>query len=121
MVTVNRIRIGRDRLEYHGEQNRLPVRYMGYERNGWPVSSRFTGESFEMSVPLIRQGGLTVIDLEAAGLSDETATGSSGIRFEDYPNCASGFLVIEDESGIKYRETNHFIKVFTKKFMEEII
>lgn len=121
MVTVNGIRIGRDRLEYHGEQNRLPVRYMGYERNGWPVSSRFTGESFEMSVPIIRQGGLTVIDLEAAGLSHDSAVGSSGIRFEDYPDCASGFLVIEDESGIKYRETNHFIKAFTKKFMEEII
>ena len=121
MVTVNGIRICRDRLEFHGEQNRLPVRYMGFEHKGWPVSSRFTGESFEMSVPIIRQGGLTVIDLEAAGLPAETAAGSPGIRFEDYPGCASGFLVIEDENGIKYRETNHFIKAFTKKFMEEII
>jgi len=121
MITVNGIRIRKDRLECNGEQNRLPVRYMGFEHKGWPVSSRFTGESFEMSVPIIRQGCLTVIDLEAAGLSEDASAGSPGIRFKDYPGCASGFLVIEDEGSLKYREINHFIKAFTKKFMEEII
>ena len=121
MVTVNNIRIQRDTLEYNGEQNRLPFRYMGYEMNGWPVSSRFTGENFEVSVPVIRQQGITVIDLEAAGLAGTDAPGPSGIHFEDYPGCASGFLVIEDSDGIKYRETNHFIKEFTKKLMEENI
>lgn len=121
MVTVNNIRIQRDKLEYNGEQNRLPFRYMGYELNGWPVSSRFTGENFEASVPVIRQQGITVIDLEAAGMAGTDAPGPSGIHFEDYPGCASGFLVIEDSDGIKYRETNHFIKEFTKKLMEENI
>ena len=45
----------------------------------------------------------------------------SGFCFKDYPGCASGFLVIEDTDGIKYRETNHFIIEFTKKIMEECL
>lgn len=118
LLTINNIRVRQDRLEYNGEQNRLPFRYMGYELYGWPVSSRFTGENFEVSVPVVRQKGITVIDLEAAGLAGADAPGPSGIRFEDYPGCVGGFLVIEDTDGIRYRETNHFIKVFTKKFME---
>lgn len=121
MLTIRRIRILRDRLEFNGEQNRLPFRYMGYDYHGWPVASRFTGENFEMSVPVIRQKGLALIDLEAAGLSNCCAEGPSGIRFEDYPGCAGGFLVIEDADGIRYREANHFIKVFTSQFMEENI
>ena len=121
LLTVNNIRIQRDRLEFNGEQNRLPFRYLGYEINGWPATSRFTGENFEISVPVIRQRGITVVDLEAAGLADRNAAGPSGIRFEDYPGCASGFLVLEDANGIRHRETNHFIKEFTKKFMEENI
>lgn len=119
MLTVNNIRIRSDRLEYNGEQNRIPFRYMGFERKGWPVTSRFTGENFEIAVPIIRQRGITVVDLEAAGLTDIPAPGPSGIRFEDYPGCAGGFLVLEDADGIRYRETNHFIKEFTKQFMEE--
>ena len=121
MLTVNNVRIQRDRLEFNGEQNRLPFRYLGFEINGWPATSRFTGENFEISVPVIRQRGITVVDLEAAGLADRNAAGPSGIRFEDYPGCASGFLILEDANGIRYRETNHFIKEFTKKFMEENI
>lgn len=119
MVTVTGIRLKGDRLEYNGEQNRLPLIYTGYEYRGWPVSSRFTGQNFELSVPVIRQSGLAVIDLEAAGLAG--SAGTSGFCFEDYPGCAGGFLVIEDADGIKYRETNHFIIEFTKKIMEECI
>ncbi|MDO5134238.1 MAG: ribonuclease H-like domain-containing protein [Eubacteriales bacterium] len=118
MVTVTGIHLRSDRLDFNGEQNRMPVVYMGFDYNGWPVSSRFTGQSFEVSVPVIRQSGLTVIDLQAAGLTDRNTT---DLRFEDYPGCAGGFLVIEDETGIKYRETNHFIKEFTKKIMEECL
>ena len=119
MLTVTGARICRDRLEFHGEQNRMPVMYSGFSFNGWPVTSRFTGTGFELSVPVLRSSGLTVIDLQAAGLAD--ADGSSCFCFDDYPGCASGFLVIEDADGIKYRETNHFIKAFTKKFMEECL
>lgn len=119
MLTVTGIRLREDRLEYCGEQIRLPAAYVGFEHHGWPVTSRFTGTHFELSVPLIRQSGLAVIDLEAARLSD--AAVPSGFCFEDYPGCASGFLVIEDADGIKYRETNRFIIEFTKKFMEECL
>ena len=119
MVTVTSIRLRQDRLEWSGEQNRLPAAYMGYDYHGWPAAGRFTGSSFELSVPIIRQSGLAVIDLEAAGLAD--ASMPSGFCFKDYPGCASGFLVVEDTDGIKYRETNHFIIEFTKKIMEECL
>ena len=119
MVTVTNIRLRQDRLAWSGDQNRLPAAYMGYDYHGWPAGIRFTGSGFELSVPMIRQSGLTVIDLEAAGLSD--AAMPSGFCFKDYPGCASGFLVIEDAGGIKFRETNHFIIEFTKKIMEECL
>jgi len=119
MVTVTKIRLLQDALICSGDQNRVPAVYRGFDYHGWPVSSRFTGSSFELSIPVIRQSGLTVIDLEAAGLADASAL--SGFCFSDYPGCESGFLVIEDADGIKYREINHFIKEFIKKFMEECL
>ena len=111
MITIDSIKLRRDALEYSGTQNKAPVSYIGFEYEGWPVASNFSEAGFRITIPVIRQRGVTVIDLKAAGITDA--------RFIDYPNCASGFLVIEDADGINYRETNHFIKVFTEKFMEE--
>ena len=111
MITVRDIRLCRDTIEYSGIQNRNPVKYTGFELNGWPVMSSFGGSGFSISLPVIRKHGMTVVDLEAAGIADN--------GFECYPDCVSGFLVLETADGIRYRETNHFIKEFTKKFMEE--
>ena len=65
-----------------------------------------------MKFPLIRESGLTVIDLESAGLD----TG----QFEKYPSCGSGFLVVEDHGNRKYMEINHFIKAFITSFINNI-
>ena len=113
MLTVNQIRLSRSSLDCSGVLNRLPVNYIGFDWNGWPVASDFRGDGFRISVPIIRQQGVTVVDLEASGLPETD--------FADYPGCASGFLVIEDKDGIQYRETNHFIKQFIVKFMEECL
>ncbi|MGX8774462.1 MAG: ribonuclease H-like domain-containing protein [Bacillota bacterium] len=111
MLTVRDIKLCRDTIEYSGVQNRNPVNYAGFEYRGWPVMSSFGNGSFRISVPVTREHGMTVVDLEAAGIQDES--------FENYPDCVSGFLVIETADGIRYRETNHFIKEFTRIFMEE--
>ncbi len=111
MITVREIKFRSDGLECSGTQNRTPVNYVGFEQDGWPVMSSFRDGSFRMSIPVIRERGITAVDLEAAGIKDES--------FDDYPDCISGFLILEDADGIRYRETNHFIKEFTKKFMEE--
>ena len=111
MITVREIKFRADGLECSGTQNRMPVNYAGFEQNGWPVMSSFRDGSFRISIPVIRERGITAVDLEAAGIKDKS--------FEDYPDCISGFLVLEDADGIRYRETNHFIKEFTRRFMEE--
>jgi len=117
-LIVTEIRLRQDRLAFRGTQNRGSVTYTGFEYNGWPVSSRFAEGSFELSLPVIRRSGLAVIDLEAAGLSGPLTGGDS---FEIYPGCASGFLVIGDGTGVRYRETNHFIKKFIEKYTEECL
>ena len=111
MITIKDIKFCRDTLEISGVQNKMPVNYAGFEYNGWPVMSSFRDMSFRISIPVIREHGMTAVDLEAAGAEEST--------FECYPDCVSGFLVIEDADGIRYRETNHFVKEFTEKFMEE--
>ena len=111
MVTIDTIKLNRDHIECSGIQNRYPSVYEGFEYKGWPAAIRFYGGTFRMALPVIRERGLTVIDLEAAHAEEEA--------FACYPGCAGGFLVIEDADGIRYRETNHFIKKFTEQFMEE--
>lgn len=111
MITVRDIKLCRDTLECSGCQNSMPVNYVGFEYRGWPVTSSFGNGRFKISVPVTRERGMTIVDLEAAGIEDES--------FGNYPNCAGGFLVIETSDGIRYRETNHFVKEFTRKFMEE--
>ena len=98
---------------------------MGFEFNGQPVTSIFNDGSpgmngtFEVSVPILRQQGYTVVDLEAYDPDCLTAIGAGG--FAAYPGCESGFLVIEDHGEIRYRELNHFAKAFIGRMLEEII
>lgn len=120
LLHVKKIRLERDGIAFSGEQLKSSIDYMGYEFLDRPVTSRFirAGISgrrglFEMKVPVVRQEGYIIIDLQAAGLSAEA--------FSDYPDSSSGYLVIGDYNGIRYRETNHFIKSFMGRFMEEII
>ena len=65
-----------------------------------------------MQLPIIRDSGLCIIDLDAAGLDRSL--------FEKYPSCSSGFLVLEDHNDRNFMETNHFVKVFLEAFMANI-
>ncbi|MDO4176466.1 MAG: ribonuclease H-like domain-containing protein [Bacillota bacterium] len=120
LLHVKKICLERDGLAFSGEQLKSSIDYMGFEFRNQPVTSRFiragvSGRNglFEMKVPVIRQEGYIIIDLQAAGLSAD--------EFAGYPDSGSGFLVIGGPDGIRYRETNHFIKSFTELFVEEMI
>jgi len=89
--------------------------YIGYEFNGCPVHARISSAdgTFSFEVPVTRNSGMTLIDLDALGLCRE--------EFEKYPTCESGYLVIEDREGLRHLEINHFTKAFIKKFQEEAL
>ena len=89
--------------------------YMGFELDGFPIKTRFSAKdgTFRFEVPILRNAGLTVVDLEAAGLCADS--------MERYPSCGSGFLVLADTDSMKYMEINHFTKALLQKFQEEVL
>ena len=91
------------------------IDYMGFSYGDWPAESRFESKtmSFSMQLPVIRESGLCIIDLDAAGLDRNI--------FEKYPSSSSGFLVLEDHNDRNFMETNHFVKVFIESFMKNIL
>ncbi len=90
------------------------IDYMGFSYGDWPAESRFESRnmSFSMQLPVIRESGLCIIDLDAAGL-DRRA-------FEKYPSSNSGFLVLENHNNRNFMEANHFVKTFIESFMSNI-
>ena len=88
-LTVRKISIGKDRLTISGQQRTCRLDYMGFQFHDLAVQSRFSGKNadFTLEVPLIRDSGLGILDLRAAGLDERT--------FEKYPGCSSGFLIVE--------------------------
>lgn len=106
-LTVSRINISRDFLEYEGVQRGNPVNYRCYDIDGYPAYVDFSRDSrsFIFKVPIIRQKGIAVIDLFASGIDYSPLL--------DYPSCSSGFLAIESNSTQNHMEINHFIKLFT--------
>lgn len=108
---VSGIRTRRDRLEISGIQGRDPFDFVAYQLDDQPVDLFWDapGRYFKIGVPLIREKGLGIIDLFAAGLDPG--------EFEKYPACSSGFLVIEDHSKLDHMVTNHFVKAFMHRVL----
>lgn len=125
MLIIDKIKTEKSSLFISGRQ--LPHRsgstsysefsgidYMGFSYGEWPAESRFESRnmSFSMQLPVLRESGLCIIDLDAAGLDRES--------FEKYPSSSSGFLVLEDHNDRNFMETNHFVKAFIEVFMADI-
>ena len=112
-LTVQKISTGKDTLIITGEQKNCLFDYMGFQFRDLAVQSRFSGKhgDFSLEIPLIRDQGLGIVDLRAAGLNERD--------FEKYPGCSSGFLIVEKNSEKQYRELNHFTKQFIALFLEE--
>ena len=129
MLIVERIKTEKNSLFISGKQlsckgselgnadsrARQGIDYMGFSFGDWPAKSRFESRSmsFSMELPVIRDSGLCITDLDAAGLDRNL--------FEKYPSCSSGFLVLEDHNDRKFMEANHFVKAFIESFMKNIL
>lgn len=113
-LTVEKIRLEGGSLTVYGMQRRICMDYMGFLLDDYPVETHFDSRScdFYMKFPIIRDSGLAIIDLDAAGLARD--------EFEIYPTYSSGFLVLEDHNDRNFMEINHFIRNFIVKFMDKL-
>ena len=114
--TVSKTKLHRDVLEFSGVQLDTPVNYRCFQVGEYPASSDWneSDRTFRVKVPVIREHGLTVIDLYASGID----TGP----FEQFPAYSSGFLAVETSEGLNYMEINRFIISFMDRlrlFMDE--
>jgi len=111
-LTITKIRTERDHLLIQGVQRTCNIDYMGFFWKDQPVESRFisSDRTFYFKLPLIRQSGLVIADLDALGLNTK--------EFEKYPSYNSGFLVLEKESERNHMEINHLIRDFISLFFE---
>lgn len=109
-LTVKKINIERDFMTVSGIQRTSHTEYRGFSLGDYPVEASFSRRSsdFYIKIPVIRDSGLVIADLEAAGLNPE--------EFHIYPSCSSGFLVLEDHNKKNFMEINHFIKSFIQAF-----
>ena len=108
------VKTRRDTLEFGGLQRKEPIDYRAYQIDEYPAEVLFNGASgaFTVRVPMIREHGLGIIDIFAAGLE--------GAQFECYPAYRSGFLVVEDHSKLDHMVTNHFIKSFMHRILRSM-
>jgi len=114
-LIVNTISLKGGKLNIHGHQIRGPLEYQGYDYNGSMCYMRFdkNAETFHIELPLIEQSGLTLLDLETLNMNTSA--------LNKYPACQEGFLILRSGEEINYLETNHFIKLFLERILEQWI
>ena len=113
---VRKIRIEKDRLLIEGIQggSGSAMDYRGFSLDSFPLQSHFDAKAgtFRMEIPVLRQAGLAVADLRAAGLEEDI--------FEKYPGSGSGFLVLQQQNDVQYREVDHLIREIVRRFEESL-
>ena len=113
-LTVNKISFQRDFMTVSGIQRNISINYIGFEFKNYPVEIHFDSNksAFSLKFPLIKDKDMLIADLDAAGIDSA--------EFEKYPNYGSGFIVLKNNSGINYMETNHFVKNYIRYFLGNI-
>ena len=113
---VRKIRMEKDRLLIEGKQGRAgsAMDYRGFSLGSFPLQSHFDAKAgtFRMEIPVLRQAGLAVADLRAAELDEDI--------FEKYPGSGSGFLVLQQQNDVQYREVDHLIREIVHRFEESL-
>lgn len=114
-LIIEKIRMSEDQLVFSGKQIGKPLAWRGFEWAGMPCFLCFErgNRSFQVSIPLIRQSGLVLLDLKALGMFLPV--------FQKYPSCQEGFLILQERKTIHYLETNHFIKIFLERMLYQWI
>ncbi len=114
-LAIERISTSENQLWIRGRQRPPALSYRCFEWNEIPCSAHFDkeGKTFAVSIPLIRQSGLTLVDLQA--LKMDIAP------FKKYPCCQEGFLILEEQGKRHYLQTNHFIKLFLERILNQWI
>lgn len=114
-LSVEHILLSPAELTVSGRQGAKALSYRCFEWDGIPCFADFNREekTFRLSVPLIRQAGLALVDLKALRMECGA--------FEKYPSCQEGFLILENQGEKHYLEINHFVKIFLERMLKQWI
>ncbi len=114
-VIIENISLKNEKLLISGRQIRCPIEYQCYDYNGNMCYMHFDKKSgsFNIELPLIEQSGLVLIDLQALDMDTS--------ELIKYPACQEGFLILRSGDVTNYLETNHFIKLFTERIVNQWI
>lgn len=113
-LNVEKIGISGSFMTVSGSQRTAPFDYTGFSFGDHPVEIRFdrSNSDFHIKFPVIRDSGLVIADLDAAGLPRDD--------FALYPSYSSGFIVLEDHDRKNHMEINQFIRDFIKSFIRNL-
>ena len=113
-LTVEKIKLEGDSMTVSGVQRAINIDYMGFFVEDYPVETRFNSKTADFCIkfPIIRDSGLAIADIDAAGLCRSD--------FEVYPSYSSGFLVLEEHNNRNFMEINHFVKNFIQSFIKTL-
>ena len=113
-LNVEKIGISGSIMTVSGSQRAEPFDYTGFSFGDYPAEIRFSrrDSDFHIKFPVIRDSGLVIADLDAAGLPRED--------FAIYPSYSSGFIVLEDHDRKNHMEINQFIRDFIKSFIRNL-
>ena len=114
-LIVEKISLTGQQLKISGRQAKNALDYRCYEWEGIPCSVRFNGQErlFWVSAPIIKQSGMTVLDLRAMDLVLPD--------LRSYPDCQDDFLILEKNGEPLYLEINHITKLFLERILNQWI
>lgn len=114
-LIVEHITFTGNQLKISGSQQEPGCDYKCFEWGEVPCYADFNRQKgiFSVSVPLIKQAGLVLVDLKAMKLDLDI--------FGKYPGCQEGFLILKQQNKKHYLEINHFVKIFLERMLNQWI
>lgn len=116
LLCTDRIQLKGNSIVIEGSQRvrrgQTPLEYVSYPMELMSPEGEFSAGncSFRIRIPILRRAGLAMADISCLGESHMAG-------FDIYPGCESGYLVVEDRDGPKYREINHLVKAVVRSMV----